>query len=68
MSQLDDEKSVRIYIKDQLKDLFYQLDDMRYSKVSNHKIRICYFDLHSYLIGLLVWHFKVRSKTAVCSN
>jgi hypothetical protein len=26
---LDDEHSVKIYIKDQLKDLFYQLDDMK---------------------------------------
>ncbi len=30
MAYLDDENNVRIYIKDPLKDLFYQLDDMRY--------------------------------------
>ena len=29
MGYLDDEQSVKIYIKDQLKDLFYQLDDMK---------------------------------------
>ncbi|RNA18458.1 Actin interacting 3, partial [Brachionus plicatilis] len=28
MGYLDDEKCVKIYIKDQIKDLFYQLDDM----------------------------------------
>lgn len=29
MNYLDDEQLVKIYIKDQLKDLFYQLDDMK---------------------------------------
>lgn len=29
MSYLDDETNVKIYIKDQIKELFYQLDDMR---------------------------------------
>ena len=29
MNYLDDEKNVKIYIKDQLKDLFYQLEDMK---------------------------------------
>ena len=30
MGYLDDDKCVKIYIKDQTKDLFYQLDDMKY--------------------------------------
>lgn len=29
MNYMDDEQLVKIYIKDQLKDLFYQLDDMK---------------------------------------
>ncbi len=29
MNYLDDEKSVKIYVKDQVKDLYYQLDDMK---------------------------------------
>ena len=29
MNYMDDEKSVKIYIKDHVKDLFYQLDDMK---------------------------------------
>jgi hypothetical protein len=29
MSFLDDEKSIKIYIKDQVKDLFYELDEMK---------------------------------------
>lgn len=29
MNYMDDEQLVKIYIKDQMKDLFYQLDDMR---------------------------------------
>lgn len=31
MGYLDDEKCVKIYIKDQSKDLFYQLDDIKYT-------------------------------------
>ncbi len=29
MNFLDDEQNVKIYIKDQQKDLFYQLDEMK---------------------------------------
>ena len=29
MAYLDDETNIRIYIKDPLKDVFYQLDDLR---------------------------------------
>ena len=35
MNYLDDEQSNKIYIKDQLKDLFYQLDEMKYELISN---------------------------------
>jgi hypothetical protein len=29
MNFMDDEQSIKIYIKDQQKDLFYQLDEMK---------------------------------------
>ena len=30
MSFMDDEKNIKIYIKDQLKELFYELDEMKW--------------------------------------
>lgn len=61
MNYLDDEQLVKIYIKDQLKDLFYQLDDMKYADfIEDGNFKTKEFKQHVFALS------KVTSEIDAC--